>query len=918
MELKVSPEKPGFSSSDAASDPEDKEISEGEDEDDDRNHKHRRREARSHSLVEDSLDQGLTRPYRKRNRPFENGFSYRDGDRQAGETLRNYDSASDRDFPSRFEKRRQNKTPFSKSPLELQQRIRGNQVLPSEVGLVRCRGREPISWGIHDSRLGLVDLPSQVVQPGYVPPALYAGRGFPSVSNTPSTPWNAFGLVPGIPNGGLDPIHPLGLPGALRPAINPPMNLGIPRQRCRDFEERGFCLRGDMCPMEHGVNRIVVDDVQSLSQFNLPVALPGSQLLGKSPGQGALPTNNKSSHAKNIKTRMSENVLGPNGGALGGSTAGASDVYDPDQPLWTNNDPETSAALHALNQSTADGTESFLGVESSDQPNIESIEGFNEEPSLINATTSGPQISSIWGRVGDLKRNSEGKVKFDSVGTSSSYLERDFKSAKALNSDASNQGKQMNVDGNNSLVKESPLKQQSDPVYNIRRPSQKALRTVFVSGIPLKDNRREALLSHFQKFGEVIDIYTPANSERAFVQFSKRGEAEAALKAPDAVMGNRFIKLWWANRDNLPDDRISGRGPVSVITSGLTNRAPSRPFVLAKGQENPLVKTANESSTHASVTQLPVHNHPKPMVGNGPSPKAPPPQQKKLENFELLKELRKKQEMLDQKRNEFRNMLDKLEKQSVGSADIAIIDLNTKRHKGETLPNDAKAENSKSSASDNIKPENSTSSGSVELQKSTSSANVPAQEPLKPAFRPPALSGKPFTVNRFKLDNRPTTFRIISPLPAGLANVAALEEHFSAYGELSSLELEESQQEDTKDAPVPPNVTARVSFTTRHYAEKAFSHGKSWHGHNLQFTWLKFIGSGKEGGSSVKVVEASVMSDANAQAGEINAPAHYEKTAVLGSDENEDSKDGANVNSDEQDNDLKSVSASLSDKEQLS
>jgi RNA-binding protein 26 len=42
------------------------------------------------------------------------------------------------------------------------------------------------------------------------------------------------------------------------------MGMGIRagRPRCPDFEERGFCLRGDLCPLEHGANRIVVEDVQ--------------------------------------------------------------------------------------------------------------------------------------------------------------------------------------------------------------------------------------------------------------------------------------------------------------------------------------------------------------------------------------------------------------------------------------------------------------------------------------------------------------------------------------------------------------------------------------------------------------------------------------------------------------------------------
>lgn len=346
---------------------------------------------------------------------------------------------------------------------------------------------------------------------------------------------------------------------------------------------------------------------------------------------------------------MTEDRFDLNGGVLGAAVAGASDVYDPDQPLWANDNPETSAALLAINQSNADETEPFLDVDLSDRRNNESVEGFNDDLVLRNATTAGSQSSSVWGRIRSSKHGV--KEKIEPVGTSSSYLERDGKSEKALSMgrpDVPNQGKWTNIDGNSPLVKESSLKKHSDSVRDTRRPTPKALRTLFVYGIPLKDNRKEALLSHFQKFGEVIDIYIPANGERAFVQFSKREEAEAALKAPDAVMGNRFIKLWWANRDNIPDDKIA-----------------HIPFFLDKGKENPHPASGKDGNSHASISQPPpVHDHPVPMVANGP--KAPPPQQKKLENLELLKEeLRKKQEMLDQKRNEFRRQLDKLEKQVI-------------------------------------------------------------------------------------------------------------------------------------------------------------------------------------------------------------------------------------------------------------
>ncbi|KAI3474913.1 hypothetical protein Pfo_030224 [Paulownia fortunei] len=791
MELSFSPEKPGFSSSDLASDPEEKEISEGEDEDDDRNHKHRRREARYQSLEGDSLDPGLTRPYRKRNRPFENGYSYRE----------------DRDFPSRFEKRRSNQGSFSKAPLELNQRIGGHGPTSGEVGPVRGRGREPLSWGIRDSRLGLVDVASQIVQPGPVPSAL--------------------------------------------PAIGPPLNIGVLRPRCRDFEERGFCLRGTCAQW----NMVLI----SLSQFNLPVSLPGSQLLGTSSGQGALPVNSKAFHAKTSKPGMIEDGFGLNGGVVGGSMAGASD---------------------ALNQSNADETESFLDMDLSVRQNTESIEGFNDELPLRNATTTGSQSSSVWGRIGSSKRSLGVKDKIDSVGTSSSYLERDIKSEKALSTglpDVPHQGKWANVDGNGPLVKESSLKKYSDSVSNIRKPSQKALRTLFGSSS-----------FHFQKFGEVMDIYIPMHSERAFVQFSKREEAEAALKAPDAVMGNRFIKLWWANRDNIPVDGMSGINSVPITPRGVTlSSALSHPFVLDKGKENPHPASSKDGNAHASVAQLPVYDHPKPMVANGP--KAPPPQQKKLESLELLKEeLRKKQEMLDQKRNEFRRQLDKLEKQAVGSKDVTVSDLTTKSLKGETLPNHA----------DNITTENATSAERAVPHTSASNPAVLVQEPLKPSFRPLAPLGAPFVVNRFKLDNRPTAFRIVSPLPAGLAN---------------------SERQETFDASVSSDVSARVSFTTRHFAERAFLHGKSWQGHKLQFMWLTSTNSGKEGGGSGNLSAASNRpSDANIQPSGQDASAHYKKTAALGTGEPEHLIIEADADSVEQDKDSKSTSTSFSSEKQLS
>lgn len=49
------------------------------------------------------------------------------------------------------------------------------------------------------------------------------------------------------------------------------------------------------------------------------------------------------------------------------------------------------------------------------------------------------------------------------------------------------------------------------------------------------------------------------------------------------------------------------------------------------------------------------------------------------------------------------------------------------------------------------------------LQESTS---------FKQQIRPLPSAGPPFLMNRYKLDNRPTAFRIIPPLPVGFADVS--------------------------------------------------------------------------------------------------------------------------------------------------
>ncbi|KAJ8282288.1 hypothetical protein COCON_G00048070 [Conger conger] len=43
---------------------------------------------------------------------------------------------------------------------------------------------------------------------------------------------------------------------------------GSLKRRCRDYDEKGFCVRGDLCPFDHGNDPLIVDDV------TLPTMIP--------------------------------------------------------------------------------------------------------------------------------------------------------------------------------------------------------------------------------------------------------------------------------------------------------------------------------------------------------------------------------------------------------------------------------------------------------------------------------------------------------------------------------------------------------------------------------------------------------------------------------------------------------------------
>lgn len=84
-----------------------------------------------------------------------------------------------------------------------------------------------------------------------------------------------------------------------------------------------------------------------------------------------------------------------------------------------------------------------------------------------------------------------------------------------------------------------------------------------------------AITEYFQKFGRVVNVrlVPPTKPSRAFIDFASRGEAAAAMRSVDAVMGNRHIKLHWARVGEADGDSATTTTPA-VGPDGLPVPAP--------------------------------------------------------------------------------------------------------------------------------------------------------------------------------------------------------------------------------------------------------------------------------------------------------------------------------------------------------
>ncbi|EDW57525.1 zinc finger protein swm [Drosophila virilis] len=282
------------------------------------------------------------------------------------------------------------------------------------------------------------------------------------------------------------------------------------RQRCRDFDEKGYCVRGETCPWDHGINPVVFEGINnsalmmSMREYNPdapeiwarggPAGVPGVPAAG--PGnQQALP----------VPPQAGPNNINPFSGNVRACA-----------PLGVPN-----PADYARQPGQA--------------PQVPAPPPMMPFPFNPTAVTTPLQRQLIPIPVMDGGAGGAG----GGGGMAAEMGKRRFELEDSV-AIADVPSKMRKVPINSRLgPRVNPNMQQHNSSLELRK-------------VPRGLNTIAHLNNHFAKFGKIVNIQVSyeGDPEAAIVTFSTHAEANVAYRSTEAVLNNRFIKVFWHNDNN--------------------------------------------------------------------------------------------------------------------------------------------------------------------------------------------------------------------------------------------------------------------------------------------------------------------------------------------------------------------------------
>ncbi|XP_056097515.1 RNA-binding protein 26 isoform X1 [Rhinichthys klamathensis goyatoka] len=327
--------------------------------------------------------------------------------------------------------------------------------------------------------------------------------------------------------------------------LTPFSRAGPPRKRCRDYDEKGFCMRGDMCPFDHGSDPVVVEDVNlpSILPFQ-PPPLPG---VDGPPPPGLPPPHSLLTPPVNLRPPV------PPPGTMPPSLP---PVAGPPPPLPALQPSGMDAPPNSMTSSVPTIVTSGIRPPIT-QPPPPLFTSDSFEPDVYNpeapSMTSRPMYRH---RVNAQRPNLIGltmgevdlphREKMSNNNSTRIVLESDSRKRGAGPHDGAILAKKPWFDKPN-------FNKPNHHGFQRKVPYSLINTKLAIRQIPHELNNISKLNEHFSKFGTIVNLQVAYNNdpEGALIQFASPEEAKRAMQSTEAVLNNRFIRVHWHREDTV-------------------------------------------------------------------------------------------------------------------------------------------------------------------------------------------------------------------------------------------------------------------------------------------------------------------------------------------------------------------------------
>ncbi|RXM30814.1 RNA-binding protein 26 [Acipenser ruthenus] len=337
-----------------------------------------------------------------------------------------------------------------------------------------------------------------------------------------------------------------------------------PKKRCRDYDEKGFCMRGDMCLFDHGSDPVVVEDVNLPGMLPFPAQPP--------PVEGPPPPGLPPPPPMMTPPPINLRPPGPPPSPL-----------PPSLPLVTG-PPPPLPPLQPLQPSGMDAPPN--SITGSVPPIVTSVIRHpppQAQPALFTSETYEPDVynpeaPSITSTSRPVYRHRAHAQRPNLIGLTLGEVDLPPRENPANNSmrimvESESRKRATGAVDSGMLTKKPWFDKQNFSNAN-NLGFQKKMQfgaentKLEVRKIPLELNNIRKLNEHFCKFGTIVNLQVAykSNPEGALIQFSSHEEAKRAISSTEAVLNNRFIKVFWHQEDLAPQLQPTAQQNTSKLS----------------------------------------------------------------------------------------------------------------------------------------------------------------------------------------------------------------------------------------------------------------------------------------------------------------------------------------------------------------